>query len=257
MQLLETGARSLLGLCLTVQHLAAFQSYYDALVEWNRRFNLTAITDYQQVQIKHFLDSLTCLLALPPAPEDAWPEKPLPEMLPVSAAWHPLLCIDVGSGAGFPGIPLKIIRPELRLTLLEATQKKTAFLRHIVDLLELKDAEVVTARAEELGQDPHYRERYDVVLARAVAELPVLAEYCLPFARQGGRFVAQKGSDISAEVAQAQGAISLLGGTLKEIRRLALPDLSGERSLVIINKVRPTPSEYPRRTGIPSKRPLK
>ncbi len=257
MQLLEQGARQLLGLCLTAQHLAAFQSYYDELVAWNQRFNLTAITNYQQVQIKHFLDSLTCLLALPPVPENAWPEKPLPETLPVSTAWRPLLCIDVGSGAGFPGIPLKIIRPELRLTLLEATQKKTAFLQHIVDLLGLKDVEVVTARAEELGQDAHYRERYDVVVARAVAELPVLAEYCLPFARQGGRFVAQKGSDISEEVEQAQGAISLLGGALKEIRRIALPDLSGERSLVIINKVRPTPREYPRRTGIPSKRPLR
>ena len=257
MELLESGARSLLGLCLTAKHLAAFQLYYEELAAWNQRFNLTALTSYRDVQLKHFLDSLTCLLALPAKSADTCAPALLPDKVPIGASWEPLLCLDVGTGAGFPGLPLKIIRPEIRLTLLEATEKKTTFLRHVVKRMALDDVEIITGRAEELGQDPHHRERYDVVLARAVSELSVLAEYCLPFCRLGGRFVAQKGSDIEREVGSAQRALSVLGGELREVKRIEWLDLLALRSLVLICKTTVTPSGYPRRPGVPGKRPLK
>ena len=256
-ELLESGARSLLGLCLTAKHLAAFQLYYEELAAWNQRFNLTALTSYRDVQLKHFLDSLTCLLALPAKSADTCAPTALPDSVPIGASWEPLLCLDVGTGAGFPGLPLKIIRPEIRLTLLEATEKKTGFLRHIVKRMCLDDVEVVTGRAEELGQDARYRERYDVVLARAVADLSVLSEYCLPFCRIGGRFVAQKGSDIEHEVNAAQRAWNILGGELREVKKIEWLDLLALRSLVLVCKTMPTPPGYPRRPGIPSKRPLK
>jgi 16S rRNA (guanine527-N7)-methyltransferase len=256
-ELLESGARSLLGLCLTVKHLAAFQLYYEELAAWNQRFNLTALTSYRDVQLKHFLDSLTCLLALPAKSADTCAPTLLPDKMPIGASWEPLLCLDVGTGAGFPGLPLKIIRPEIKLTLLEATEKKTTFLRHIVKRMGLDDVEIITGRAEELGQDPHHRERYDVVLARAVADLSVLAEYCLPFCRVGGRFVAQKGDDIERETSAAQRALSMLGGDLCEVKKIELLDLLVRRSLVLICKTAATPADYPRRPGIPSKRPLR
>lgn len=254
MLLLQAAARELLGLCLTAKHLADFQLYYEELTSWNRRFNLTAIAGARDVQIKHFLDSLTCLLALP-AERNAG-ALPMPDKIPISPTWQPLRCIDVGSGAGFPGLPLKIIRPELQLTLLEAAEKKTAFLRHIVERLGLEGVEVVTARAEEAGHDPRYREQYDVALARAVARMPTLAEYCLPFCKVGGRFVAQKGAAIQAELESAEAALAILGGQLQEVKRIHIPEIDQYRSLINILKVRPTPAEYPRRVGVPAKRPL-
>ena len=255
MQLLRAGARSLLGLCLTAEHVAAFQTYYEELAAWNQRLNLTAIEGARDVQIKHFLDSLTCLLALPPTAEKSF--ATLPDTVPISPAWHPLRCIDVGTGAGFPGLPLKIIRSELQLTLLDATAKKTAFLRHLVGILGLQGVETVTARAEELGRDPRYRERYDIALARAVARLSTLVEYCLPFCKVGGYFVAQKGADVSVELEEAEAALTLLGGELQEVKEIHIPEIDQLRTLVRILKVRSTPEEYPRRTGIPAKRPLK
>jgi 16S rRNA (guanine527-N7)-methyltransferase len=240
MQRLTDGARAL-GLCLTDSQVATFQRYYEELVAWNQRFNLTAITEYEQVQIRHFVDSLSCLLA-----EEA---RHLLNRTHVRV-------IDVGAGAGFPGIPLHLVYPDMRLTLLEATRKKVTFLQHLIDRLELSRTAAIHARAEELAHDPSHREAYDLALARAVAELPVVVEYALPFCKVGGSMVAQKGQTGAAEAWGADTAIRLLGGELSRVIPVEIPGLPEDRSLVVIQKVSATPSNYPRRPGIPSKRPL-
>lgn len=237
MERLIDGAQQLLGLKLTPQQRQAFRLYHKELVKWNARFNLTAVTDPEGVQIRHFLDSLSCLLVIS---DDAIVQS----------------LIDVGSGAGFPGLPLKIIYPKLRLTLLEATGKKANFLRHLVDLMELRDVSVINARAEELGHDPAHREGYDWVVARAVAGMPTLVEYLLPLCRLGGRCLAQKGEGAAAEVSSAESAILLLGGRLNRLLPVELPGLAEIRHLVLIDKVARTPTKYPRRPGMPTKRPL-
>lgn len=253
MELLKDGARTL-GLHLTRQHLQAFQVHYRELGVWNRKFNLTTITGYEEVQIKHFLDSLTCLIALPvPGAETC---EPIPSVIPISTGESPLLCIDVGTGAGFPGLPVKVMRPSLHMTLLDASRKKVEFLEHVLRCLDLEGALPLWARAEEIGQDPHHRERYDIVLSRAVADMAVLVEYCLPLCRKGGCFIAQKAANTGAELQRATAAVELLGGRLREVRKLRLPGHRNLRSLIVIDKVEQTPSDYPRRPGIPSKRPL-
>jgi len=238
MEPLVAGARDL-GITLTDRHLVAFDACYGELMEWNRRFNLTAITDRQGVLVRHFLDSLSCLKALPPS------------QLAAGAR-----VIDVGSGAGFPGVPLKIVCPEMRLTLLEATRKKVSFLSHVVDVLGLTDVEVVHGRAEELGHDPDHREGYDWALARAVAEMATLAEYLLPLVRVGGAALSQKGADAVGEVHQAEGAIAALGGRVRRLVPVELRGLAETRYLVTIDKIAATPQNYPRRPGVPKKRPL-
>ncbi len=253
MEILREGARAL-GLNLTAEHVRAFLIYFEELQAWNRRFNLTTVTGYEDVQVKHFLDSLTCLLAFPGASSDG-PEC-LPDVVPLSHRDTPLLCVDVGTGAGFPGLPLKIMRPALLMTLLESSQKKVSFLKHVVGRLGLQGVEFLWARAEEVGQDPHHRERYDLVLARAVAGMAVLAEYCLPLCRKGGCFIAQKGTGIEPELAGALPAIQLLGGQVREVKQVTLPGLREPRALVLINKVHQTPVAFPRRPGMPAKRPL-
>lgn len=225
-----------LGLALDSHQLGQFELYYQELVSWNQRMNLTTIVDYQEVQSKHFLDSLTVLLAL--RPEDR-----------VSRL------MDVGTGAGMPGIPLKIALPHLKVVLLEATTKKTVFLRHLVERLNLKEVEVVGGRAEEIAHQPAYREQFDLVLSRAVAAMSALAELTLPFCRLGGLLIVQKKGDIGEEVHQASRAITLLGGRLREVKEIELKGLEG-RLLVVVDKVSPTPSAYPRRPGLPSRRPL-
>jgi 16S rRNA (guanine527-N7)-methyltransferase len=253
MELLREGAR-VLGLQLTTEHLQAFRVYYQELHTWNRRFNLTTVTGYQEVQIKHFLDSLSCLMALPVPGANGYSR--LPNVVPLSTQETPLQCIDVGSGAGFPGLPVKIMRPALHMTLLDSSRKKVSFLKHLVRCLDLDGVEPLWARAEEAGQDAHHRERYDVVLARAVADLTVLVEYCLPLCRKGGCFIAQKGTDIEAEMRNAEPATLMLGGRLRDIKTLRLPGLKDLRSLIVIDKVEQTPAQYPRRSGMPTKRPL-
>jgi len=238
MDTLIAGAREM-NITLTKAHLAAFESCYRELMDWNRRFNLTAITDREGVLVRHFLDSLSCLQALP--------REELAEGASV---------IDVGTGAGFPGLPLKIVYPEMRLTLLEATHKKTTFLEHMVHLLEMKEVKVIHGRAEELGQAPSCRERYDWALARAVAKMSTLVEYLLPLVRVGGAVLAQKGESAAAEVHEAEAAIVTLGGRVRQLTPVKLRGLAETRYLVVVDKVAATPEKYPRRPGMPKKSPL-
>jgi 16S rRNA (guanine527-N7)-methyltransferase len=240
MKQLIRGAQAL-GLRLDDGQVAAFQTYYEELVAWNQKFNLTAITDYEGVQTRHFLDSLS-VLAVPG----------VQEMIARPGAQ----AIDVGSGAGFPGIPLKLACPGLRLTLLEATGKKVTFLEHLVAHLGLAGVTAVKARAEELAREPAHRESYDLVIVRAVADVAVLAEYTLPFCRPGGLVVAHKGQAGEAEARAAAGAIETLGGALRAVFPLALPGLPEGHTLVVVEKVSPTPQAYPRRPGVPARRPL-
>jgi 16S rRNA (guanine527-N7)-methyltransferase len=237
MERLGGNVQRLLGLQLTPGQNRAFQTYYQALKTWNARFNLTAITDPEGVQIRHFLDSLSCLLVM-------------------DASLRGQSLIDVGSGAGFPGLPLKIVYPDLRLTLLEATRKKTGFLQHIVERLELGDVTIINARAEQIGQEAQHREAYDWVVARAVATMPTLVEYLLPLCRLGGHCLAQKGETAAAETATAESAIQILGGRLGRLLPVELPGLAETRHLVLINKIACTPDKYPRRPGMPAKHPL-
>ena len=217
-----------------------FELYYQELIEWNRKINLTAITDYSSVQVKHFLDSLTITLAL--TGEEA--EKP------------DFNIVDIGTGAGFPGLPLKIIFPQLRLVLIEPTTKKTAFLHHLIRKLELENVEVLNSRAEEAAHLPPYREQFSLVLSRAVAPLPALVELTLPFCRIGGRFVAQKKGELDQEIDGAEKAIATLGGKLDQVKKIELGEFDDVRYLVIIDKIYPTPGKYPRRPGLPRRRPI-
>jgi len=238
MQKLYIGALNL-ELHLLQKQLEQFQAYYQELVDWNKRINLTAITDCEDVQIYHFLDALTVVLA--------WQQIDDRTKLRI---------IDVGTGGGIPGIPIKIMFPEIGLVLLEATRKKADFLSHVVSKLGITDTEIVTGRAEEIARVSNYREQFDIVLSRAVAPLAVLAELTLPFCVSGGEVIAYKKGDIVQEVQLAEKAIELLGGRLREIKPVTIPELTDDRKLVIIEKVSPTPDKYPRRPGMPSKRPL-
>lgn len=236
MENLLAHSTALFGLRLTPKQIAQFSAYERELLDWNQRFNLTAIRDPQGIRAKHFLDSLSCSLA--------WKNSP------------PRRLVDVGSGAGFPGLALKILYPTMRLTLVESIGKKAAFCRHLATLLEMEQVEVLTLRAEELGQLAAHREKYDWAVARAVASLPILSEYLLPLLRIGGAMLAQKGENAPAEAQSAEKALNLLGGRLRQLIPVTLPGVVDERFLVIADKVAATPGKYPRGVGLPSKSPL-
>jgi 16S rRNA (guanine527-N7)-methyltransferase len=236
MEKLAREFRTLTGSTLSKPQLAALEIYQQELMEWNTVHNLTAIRDPEEVIIKHFLDSLSACLVMRDSQHDQ--------------------VIDVGTGAGFPGLPLKILYPHMQLTLVESIGKKTAFCEHIIAQLGLKDVETIQIRAEELGRQPAYREQYDWAMARAVAALPVLLEYLLPLVRVNGSVLAMKGESGPAEAQSAENAIQMLGGHLRQLKRLTLPGVVEERYLVVVDKVAATPEKYPRRVGIPAKRPL-
>lgn len=236
MDKLKQDALALFGVHLNARQVTLFSKYEQELVSWNERFNLTAITDPEGIRNKHFLDSLSCILTF---------DSNIPNRL-----------IDIGTGAGFPGIPLKIIYPAISLTLVDSVGKKVEFCKHVVNALGLERVEVLQSRAEELGQLPKFREKFDCSIARAVANLPTLVEYLLPLLRTGGSAIAQKGSSGLAEAQSAEKVIHVLGGKLRQVRKVNIPGVVEDRFLITIDKVAPTPAQYPRRVGIPSRNPL-
>jgi len=236
MQLFLTEAQKYTNLPLNFQQQKAFEIYESELMNWNEKMNLTAIRDLDGIRVKHFLDSLTCLSVMKPLKRER--------------------VIDIGTGAGFPGIPLKIICPGIKLTLVESIGKKATFCKHILKTLKMDDVEVLPVRAEEAGHMPHHRAQYDWSLARAVATLPILSEYLLPFLKVGGSMLAQKGETAHAEAQASENAIGLLGGELQRIEKIILPGVVEERFLVVVKKITATPPQYPRNVGVPAKKPL-
>lgn len=235
LELLREGALQL-DIELDQAQLERFSLFTDLLLEWNERFNLTRITDHRDIVIKHYLDSLTCLAAI---------------KFPLDAR-----VVDVGTGAGFPGIPMEIARPDLNLGLLDSTRKRLAFLEAAAQELQLGGVSLLLGRAEDAGQDLERREYYDASVARAVAKMNVLAEYCLPLVRVGGFALIQKGPDVDEELREAGPAITLLGGELEGVANLTLPHSDAKRNLIIIRKILPTPSFYPRRPAVVQREPL-
>jgi len=225
------------GIELTERQLKQFELYYETLVEWNEKMNLTAITDKEEVYLKHFYDSIAAAFYV----DFTEPKK---------------VC-DVGAGAGFPSIPLKICFPEMDVTIVDSLKKRMTFLEHLKETLGLENARFIHARAEEFGQDKAHREQYDIVLARAVARLSVLSEYCVPLVKKGGQFVAMKGAAGMEEYRDAKGALRTLGGRLREEHLFQLPEEESDRYILKIDKVKNTPKKYPRKPGTPNKSPLK
>jgi 16S rRNA (guanine527-N7)-methyltransferase len=224
------------GIVLSSRQLNQYETYYSTLVEWNEKMNLTAITDKEDVYLKHFYDSIT-------------------------AAFYfnfnqPLNVCDVGAGAGFPSIPIKIAFPEIHITIVDSLNKRIGFLEHLAKALELEDVRFIHDRAETFGQNKEYRESFDLVTARAVARLSVLSELCLPLAKTGGMFVAMKGASAKEELDAGKKAITVLGGKLVDSHTFTLPEEESERNILIIKKEKSTPKKYPRKPGTPNKTPI-
>ncbi|GLI07882.1 ribosomal RNA small subunit methyltransferase G [Paenibacillus tyrfis] len=224
------------GIELTEAQLHQFELYYRELVEWNERMNLTGITEREQVYVKHFYDSLSVSFFIPME--------------------HIRSVADIGSGAGFPSIPLKIVYPHLHVTIVDSLNKRIQFLTHLGNTLGLTDARFIHGRAEDVARMPEHRDRYDLTTARAVARLAVLNEFCLPFVKSGGRFAAMKGQDVQAELEEAALSLKELKGKWNHTYRFQLPLEESTRHIIDIEKIAPTPKKYPRKAGTPLKTPL-
>ena len=234
---------SQLNIELTDKQTDQFIRYYEILVETNKVMNLTAITEYDEVFTKHFIDSISIVKS--------------DTFMSLMKSNQKLNVIDMGTGAGFPGLPIKIVFPDIRLTLADSLAKRIRFLDQVIDELELSDVETVHGRAEDLGHDKAYREKYDVCLSRAVANIATLSEYCLPLVKKSGYFISYKTAGIDDELAESGKAVTILGGRIENIDRYVLPLSDIDRSLLIINKEKNTPNKYPRKAGTPGKEPLK
>ena len=226
-----------LSIVLNDKQIQQFEQYYNILVEWNKVMNLTAITEYEEVVEKHFLDSLTIVNAI--------------QMEKIETL------IDVGTGAGFPGIPLKIAFPHLKVMLLDSLNKRIKFLNEVIDLLELNDIKAIHGRAEDYAKQIEYREQYDICVSRAVANLATLSEYCLPYVKVDVLFVPYKSGEIDEELKSSEKAVSILGGKVEEVVKFQLPGTDIGRSFVKIHKIKETKKKYPRKAGMPTKEPLK
>lgn len=229
-----------IGIQLDDEQMNQFLKYYDLLTEWNRFMNLTAITDYKEVIQKHFVDSLSII-----------------KVIDIEYLQEDKHLIDIGTGAGFPGIPIKIVFPKLKITLLDSLNKRIKFLNEVIGGLKLKDIEAIHGRAEDYARHEQYREQYDVCVSRAVANLSTLSEYSLPFVKTGGYFISYKAENIEEEIKNSKNAVTLLGGNIDKIVRFNLPDTDIKRAFIIIRKEKLTNKKYPRKSGIPSKEPLK
>lgn len=225
-----------LGISITDKQLQQFIDYYELLVDWNTRMNLTSITEFGEVIKKHFVDSVSLISFYDFSKVES--------------------IIDVGTGAGFPGIPLKIMLPDIRVLLLDSLNKRVIFLNHVIENLSLENINAIHSRAEDAGLDPTYRERYDLCVSRAVANLSTLSEYCLPFVKVGGYFVSYKSADIKDELDSASKALSVLGGNLDKVEEFTIPGTDISRSFVFVNKCKKTGSKYPRKGALPKKHPL-
>ncbi|MBD8916058.1 MAG: 16S rRNA (guanine(527)-N(7))-methyltransferase RsmG [Pseudobutyrivibrio sp.] len=225
-----------LHIALSEKQMEQFLQYYELLVEKNKVMNLTTITEFDEVVEKHFLDSVS-----------------LTQQLDLH---QPLKVLDLGTGAGFPGIPLKIVFPELEITLMDSLNKRVLFLQDVISSLQLENIEAVHGRAEEAARNKKYRESFDLCVSRAVANISTLSEYCLPFVKIGGSFISYKSSTIEDELEDGKKGIAILGGKVKDVYKFTLPDSELQRSFVIIEKEKKTPKAYPRKAGTPSKEPL-
>jgi len=223
--------------------IQAFDEYYRILVEWNEFMNLTAITEYDEVLLKHYIDSLAIRQSIDD--ESKWSLN------------KKIKVIDIGTGAGFPGIPLKIVFDNLDIVLLDSMNKKVKFLNEVIDKLNLSNMKAIHGRAEDYAKDPNYRESFDLCVSRAVSNLATLSEYCLPYVKVGGAFISYKSGEIDAELKASEKAIKMLGGNIVKVEKMTLPGSTIERSFVIIEKVKNTIGIYPRKSGLPAKDPLK
>ena len=237
-----------LSVSLTGEQEEQFLSFYELLVEWNSFMNLTAITEFDEVMKKHFVDSLTLVKAVPALLD--------PASASIGNLPGKLSLIDVGTGAGFPGIPLKIAFPELEVTLLDSLQKRVGFLNEVISRLSLTGITAVHGRAEDFARPGRLRESFDICVSRAVANLSTLSEYCIPFVKKGGCFVSYKGSDVEEEAASAREAVRILGGEEPRVFSFFLPGSDMGRNLYLIRKKAPTPGRYPRKAGLPAKEPI-
>ena len=237
-RLLDSGCEEL-GIVLTEKQKEQFFKYFQLLTEWNQVMNLTAITEMPEVVTKHFVDSLLVVKVSDGIRTEAYS------------------CIDVGTGAGFPGIPLKIAFPQLQITLLDSLNKRVGFLNTVIQELGLTGITAVHGRAEDFGRNKEYREQFDLCVSRAVANLSTLSEYCLPFVKAGGKFLPYKSGKVEEEAREAESAVKKLGGSLRETKTLVLPGTDVDRTFVPIDKINMTPKKYPRKAGMPGKEPLK